>query len=124
VRGRKKQVVKGRHLFVTPHLIILYLSSVLLNFYETILAWLGLRFYPFLIGLEGLLGESRGIALLSSVYLDTRWGWVVSATPRPPCFRERPGTHFTGGWVGLGAGLDRCGKPRLHRDSIPGPSNP
>jgi hypothetical protein len=36
--------------------------------------WLGLRFYPFLIGLKGLLGENRGIALLLSVYLGTRWG--------------------------------------------------
>ena len=26
--------------------------------------------------------------------------------------RERPGTHCTGGWVGLRAGLDRCGKSR------------
>jgi hypothetical protein len=26
--------------------------------------------------------------------------------------RERPGTHCTGGWVGPGAGLDRCGKSR------------
>jgi len=37
--------------------------------------------------------------------------------------RERPGTHCTGGWVGLRAGLDRCRKSRLHRDSIPGPSS-
>jgi len=29
--------------------------------------------------------------------------------------RERPGTHFTGGSVGLRAGLDRCGKSRPHR---------
>ena len=87
------------------------------------MAWLGLRFYPFLIGLEGLLGESRGIVLLS-VYLGTRWGWVVSTKPRPPCPRERPGTHCIGGWVGLGALLDMCGKSRPHRDSIPGPSSP
>jgi len=33
--------------------------------------------------------------------------------------RKRPGTHFTGGWVGPRAGLDRCGKSRPHRDSIP-----
>ena len=33
--------------------------------------------------------------------------------------RERPGTHCTEGWVGLGAGLDTCGKSRPHRDSIP-----
>ena len=32
----------------------------------------------------------------------------------------RPGTHCTGGWVGPMNGLDRCGKSRLHRDSIPG----
>ena len=53
-----------------------------------------------------------------------RWAWVVNATPRPPLPRERPGTHCTGGWVVLGAGLDRCGKSRPHRDSIPGPSIP
>jgi len=33
--------------------------------------------------------------------------------------RERPGTHCIGGWVGPRAGLDRCGKSRPHRDSIP-----
>jgi len=33
--------------------------------------------------------------------------------------RERPGTHFTGGWVGPTAGLERWGKSRPHRDSIP-----
>jgi hypothetical protein len=31
---------------------------------------------------------------------------------------ERPGTHCTGGWFGSRAGLDRCGKSRLHRDPI------
>jgi len=44
--------------------------------------------------------------------------------PAAPYLRERPGTHCTGGWVGLRAGLDRCGKSRPHRDSIPGPSSP
>ena len=38
--------------------------------------------------------------------------------------RERPGTHCTGGWVGLRACLDRCGKSRPHRNSIPRPSSP
>jgi len=38
--------------------------------------------------------------------------------------RERLGTHCTEGWVGPRAGLDRCGKSRPHRDSIPGPSSP
>jgi hypothetical protein len=36
---------------------------------------------------------------------------------------ERPGTHCTGGCVGPRAGMDRCEKPRPHRDSIPGPSS-
>ena len=38
--------------------------------------------------------------------------------------RERPGIHCTEGWVGPRAGLDRCGKSRPYRDSIPGPSSP
>jgi hypothetical protein len=39
----------------------------------------------------------------------------VWSSSRPGRFypRERPGTHCTGGWVGPGAGLDRCGKSRL-----------
>ena len=48
----------------------------------------------------------RGIALL---FHDrgTRRGWAVSSTPRPHFTpRERPSTHFTGGWVGPRAGLD------------------
>jgi hypothetical protein len=32
-------------------------------------------------------------------------GWVVNATPRPLYPRERPGTHFIGGWMGLRACL-------------------
>jgi len=32
--------------------------------------------------------------------------------PAAPYPRERPGTLFTGGWVGLRAGLDWCGKTR------------
>ena len=38
--------------------------------------------------------------------------------------RERPGTQCTGGWVGPRAGLDRYGKSRPHRNSIPGLSSP
>ena len=33
--------------------------------------------------------------------------------------RERPGAHFTGGWVDPRTGLERCVKSRPHRDSIP-----
>jgi hypothetical protein len=36
---------------------------------------------------------------------------------------KRPSTHCTGGWVGLGVGLDMCGKSRPHRDSIARPSS-
>ena len=39
-------------------------------------------------------------------------GWMVSATPWPLYPRQRPSTHCTGCWVGLGAGLDMCGKSR------------
>jgi len=43
-------------------------------------------------------------------------------TPAAPYPRERPGTHCTGGWVGLRSGPDRCGKSRPQRGSIPGSS--
>jgi hypothetical protein len=36
--------------------------------------------------------------------------WVVKTTPRPLYFRETPGTHCIGGWVGPTAGLDWYGK--------------
>jgi hypothetical protein len=49
-------------------------------------------------------------------------GWVVNATLRPLYPRERPGTHYIGGWVVPRAGLDGCGKARLYRNAIPGPS--
>ena len=37
---------------------------------------------------------------------------------------KRPGTHCVGDYVGPRALLDGHGKPRPHRDSIPGPSSP
>ena len=55
--------------------------------------------------------------------LGARW-WVVSTTPRPLYPRERPGTHCTGGWVGLRAGLEGCGKSRPYPNSIAGPCSP
>jgi len=56
---------------------------------------------------------SRGIALLFHDH-GIRRGWGVSVTPRSLFTpRERPGTHFIGGWVGPRAGLDRRGKFRL-----------
>jgi hypothetical protein len=51
-------------------------------------------------------------------------GWLINATTLPIYHRGRPSTHITGGWVGPRAGLDKCGKSRPHRISIPGPSTP
>jgi len=58
----------------------------------------------------------RGIALL---FHDrgTRSGQQHAPAALYP--RERPGTHFTGGWVGPRAGLDGCRKSRPQRDWIP-----
>jgi len=48
----------------------------------------------------------RGIALLFHDR-DARRRWVVSSMPRPQFTPlERPGAHFTGGWVGPRVGLD------------------
>jgi hypothetical protein len=66
---------------------------------------------------------SRGIALsFRELRHEERMGWLAPRPGRMPP-GKRPGTHCTGGWVGLRAGLDGCGKSRLHRDSIPGPSS-
>jgi hypothetical protein len=67
--------------------------------------------------------ESRGIALL---FHDHRHYKGVRGQRHAPAAlypRKRPGTHCTGGWVGPRPGLDRCGKARPHRNSIPGPSS-
>jgi hypothetical protein len=37
---------------------------------------------------------------------------------------KNSGTHCIGGWLGPKAGLNGCGKSRLHRDSIPGAVQP
>jgi len=50
--------------------------------------------------------------------------WVINATPQPFYPPETLGTHCIGGWVGLTAGLDGCGKSRRYGDSIPGPPIP
>ena len=44
---------------------------------------------------------------------------MISNAARPLYPRKRHGTHFTGGWVGLRAGLDRHGKLSLHQDKRP-----
>jgi hypothetical protein len=37
---------------------------------------------------------------------------------------KKLGTYFTGGWVGLRAALNGCGKSRHYQDSIPLPPRP
>ena len=66
---------------------------------------------------------SRGIALPFHDH-GTRRGEVSASCLGRLYPRERPGTHYTGGWMGPRAGLDTCGKSCPHRDSIPGPSSP
>jgi hypothetical protein len=67
-----------------------------------------------------------GVEVLLYFFLNfgPRWMWVVNATTRSLYHRKRPGTHCIGGWVGPRAGLDRCGKSRPHRGTIPGQSSP
>ena len=58
------------------------------------------------------LRESRGIALLYFRPLHQKGVRGQRHAPAAPYPREGPGTHCTGGWVGLRAGLDWCGKSR------------
>jgi hypothetical protein len=59
-------------------------------------------------------GVRRGIAPLI-LDLGTRWGWLVSGTPRPRFSpgERTPGTHCRGGWVGPRAGLDTDAKGKI-----------
>jgi hypothetical protein len=41
---------------------------------------------------------------------DARLDWVVIANSCPLYLRQRPDSHFTGGWVCTRAGVDGCGK--------------
>jgi hypothetical protein len=68
--------------------------------------------------------ESRVIALLFHNQRDYRGVRSKRHAPAAIYHRERPGTHCTEACVGPKAGLDRCGKSRPQRDSIPGPSSP
>jgi hypothetical protein len=54
---------------------------------------------------------SGGIAELF-LNLGTRRGVRSASRPGRLYLQETPGTHCTGGWVGPGAGLDRCEKSR------------
>ena len=65
-------------------------------------------------------GSSSTLYLTSA--LDGVGGQCHVPAALPP--GKRPGTHYIGGWAGPRAGLDSCGKSRLYRDSITGPSSP
>ena len=58
------------------------------------------------------LRESTGTALLYFRTLHQKGVRGQRHAPAAPYPRERPGTHCTGGWVGLRAGLDWRGKSR------------
>ena len=69
----------------------------------------------------------RGSRRIALPFLDhgTRRGWGVSVTPRPLFTLGKdlvPIVQEAG--CAPRAGLDRSGKSRPHRDSIPGPSSP
>ena len=54
--------------------------------------------------------------------LSARWcGW---SRPRSDRFTTRKEPVPIGSWIGSRTGIDRCGKSRLQRDSIHGPSSP
>jgi hypothetical protein len=61
------------------------------------------------------------VSLYSFVNLGARWAWMVNSTLRSLDPRARDTVPITGDWVGPRAGLNRCGKCRPHRGSIPGP---
>jgi hypothetical protein len=58
------------------------------------------------------------------IALYARWGWVVNAKPGPLYPWERRGTHCLGGWVGLRAGLDGCGKSAPPPTGLRSPDRP
>jgi hypothetical protein len=85
------------------------------------LEWLGWLFLMFHFCVKGkgnpLTGPGGPIGWveiqLKSFLTSALEGGVWSASRPGRLYpRERPVTHCTGGWVGPGAGLDRCGKSR------------
>ena len=67
--------------------------------------------------------EATKVQRGSTLSLTSALDGMVNAATRLIYPWERPGTHWTGGGVGLRAVLDECGKSRPHRTSIPGPSS-
>jgi len=48
----------------------------------------------------------------STISLTSALDWLGGQRHASAAFRERPGTHCIGDWVGPRAGLEGCGKPR------------
>jgi hypothetical protein len=67
---------------------------------------------------------SRGIALLLRLNSTLRRGCAVNATRAAALPTGQTRYPFFGGCVGPRGGMDGCGNPAPHRDSIPGPSSP
>ena len=77
------------------------------------------------ITLEQATKAQRGSRDITTLFhLGAKMEWVINVTPRSLYPRERPDTHFTGGWASRRAGLEGCVKFRPHQDSIPGPPSP
>jgi hypothetical protein len=51
-------------------------------------------------------GNPHVFCWLDPDHKGTRWGWVVSVTPRPSFTPGKAGTHRIGGWMGHRADLD------------------
>jgi hypothetical protein len=64
-------------------------------------------------GHEGTEGEQGSTLSLTSSLEGGAW---LRRHPGRFTPRQRPVTHFTGGWVGLRASLDGCGISRPHWD--------
>jgi hypothetical protein len=74
--------------------------------------------------LEQATKAQRVSIFIALLFLEPRFymWWVVKATPQPLYPRERPCTHYIGGWVGPRAGLDACGN--LASTGIRSPERP
>ena len=75
------------------------------------------RFHPF-IGHKGPYGEQRysSTLFLTSTLEGVRDQRHAPAAPHP---RERPGIHFTGGWVGLRAGAENLAPTGIRSPNRP-----
>ena len=71
------------------------------------------------------LNVSLYVHCLPCFNLGAMWGVVGQRHARVALLPgKRPGTHYTGGWVGPRNGVDVFGKSRCHRESHPGSFRP